>query len=615
MAALGIATLERFARFLSPVERWSYGIPLGMVVGTLPIVPLATVVGFTGPLIVATVAAEVAVAFVLLRGSGARRPVVPPWRWWLARGRWLPLVVIALLTARWLVTWSGAIVETDGLVAGHVTLWGDWPIHLGNVASFAFGDNFPPQHPRFAGAPFGYHYLADLTAAMLVPLGLTPGAALAVHSFVLCVAVAVALYAFARRLTGSRLAGTLALVLFLYGGNLGWLLTAAAIDQSGDILGTIATKAWDFRWKTQFDFEWVNMFWGFWAPQRAFLYGLPIAFVVLRTTSVAHRVPDDRRWILAGVVAGLLPLAHLGTLLALAMVVPVLFLLRPSRGWIVYGLVWLAVAVPQLLVLGGGGGGALAATRLQWGWVGGDQALWFWIKNLGPFLALLPVALLGRVLPEHSRRMLAAFMVLFIVANVVVFQPWDWDNHKFLVHWFLATVILVAAVLARAWLRGGAPARALVVGALVVLLLSGALEDLGQALGQSRYRMFDRDAVTMATAIRERTAPDALFVTGMANHDVAGALTGRRLLVGYANWLWAEGVSYEARRADALRILRLAPEAASLIARYGVDYVLVGPFERDRHGVDDATWAARYPVALEVGAYRVYDVRATVAGG
>ena len=616
MAALGIAVLERFARFLRPIERWAYGVPLGMVIGTLPIVPLASVLGFSAALVGLTVLAEGAIAVLLVRPVAIRLPRVPAVRELRRHGRWLPFVVLGLLTARWAVTWSGAIVETsNGLIASHVNLWGDWPVHLGNVASFAYAGNFPPTHPRFAGTSFGYHYLSDLTAAMLVPFGLEPGAALSLHSFVLCVAVAVGLYVFARRLTGSPLAASLAVILFLYGGNLAWLLTASAIDESGDLLGTLTTKAWDFHWKSDYDFWWVNMFWGFWAPQRAFLYGLPIAFVVLRTTSLAHRLPGYLRWLIAGVIGGLLPLAHLGTLLALAMVVPVLFLLRPSRGWIVFGLVWVAVALPQLLLIGGGGAGALSAARLQFGWVAGADPLWFYLKNLGPFLALLPVALFTRVVPDRGRRLLGAFMVIFVAANLAVFQPWDWDNHKILVWWFLATAILVGALLARAWERGGPPARALVVGALGVMLLSGALEDLGQALGQSRYQMIDRDGVAMGRRIRDDLPPRARFVTGMRNQDVAQMVAGRQLVVGHDDWLWAEGLPFEARRADVIRILRLEPDTDALLTRYAVDYVLIGPYERDEHGADPAAWAARYPVVLEVGDYRVFDVRRATAGG
>src|SRR5262249_42153466 len=163
----------------------------------------------------------------------------------------------------------------DGMFAGHINLWGDWPVHFGIVSSFVYGANFPPEHPRFAGHAFAYHYLADLTAAAQVTLGMDVGGALALHSYVLCILVAIGLYAFARRITRNTGAATLAVVLFLLGGGLGWIATAAAVERSHDLVGTIATLAWERHVKNDLNMQFVNMFFGFLASQRAFLYGLP----------------------------------------------------------------------------------------------------------------------------------------------------------------------------------------------------------------------------------------------------------------------------------------------------------------------------------------------------
>ena len=96
------------------------------------------------------------------------------------------------------------------MFAGHINLWGDWPVHIGIVSSFVDGANFPPEHPRFAGHAFAYHYLSDLTAAAQVTLGMDIPGALSLHSYILCVLVAIGLYAFARRFTRNTGAATLA---------------------------------------------------------------------------------------------------------------------------------------------------------------------------------------------------------------------------------------------------------------------------------------------------------------------------------------------------------------------------------------------------------------------
>ena len=428
-----------------------------------------------------------------------------------------------------------------------------------------------------------------------------PAGALALHSYVGSVLVAAGLFAFARRFTRDRTAATLALVLFLLGGGLGWLVTAAAIDGSNDVIGTIANLAWDRQVKREYNLQFVNMFFGFIASQRAFLYGLPLAFAILSTLLVAVRRANLRLFIVAGAIAGLLPLAHLGTLLALAIVTPILFLMFPSRAWLAFFGIWMAVAIPQLLTQLGGGAGALSAFHLQPGWVAGaDPWPWFWIKNLGWFAPLLIAGLLTRrLVPERGRRFLIAFMFLFVAANVAIFQPWDWDNHKLLVYWFLAVAIVVAALLAKIWRqRPDLGARVLVAGVVLSMTASGILEDVGTLLGQSRFRMLEPAQVELAAEIRATTEPDALFVIGMQNHDPVAMLTGRRIYMGDDNWLWTEGIHYEERRDEVRRIYRAEPGTEALLAERGIDFVVIGPHERDALEADEAAFRSRYPVLV-----------------
>jgi hypothetical protein len=616
MGALGVALLTRFGRHLTPLERFAYGSPVGMVIGTLAMIPVATVVGFRVEVVIAD-------AFACLLGAiwlAGRQPV-DRLRLPRSRPRWrtiAPILVIGTFAIRWVFYWRDAIqMRPTGMWAGHINLWGDWPVHFGILSSFAYGANFPPDHPRFADHAFAYHYLSDMTAAAQVVLGMDPAAALVLHSFIGCVLVAIGVYAFARRFLRDRGAATLAVILFLLGGGVGWIATAAAFDTSNDLIGTLSKLAWERHVQKDLNLQFVNMFFGFMTSQRAFLYGFPLAFAIVATLMVAvRRHGQDRRlFIVAGAIAGLLPLAHLGTLLSLAIVTPVLFLLFPSRRWFWFFAVWVAVALPQLLTQLGGGAGALAAIRIQFGWVASpDPWPWFWVKNLGFFLPLAIGGLLGRrVLPPRSMRFAWAFMALFVAVNTVVFQPWDWDNHKLLVYWFLMVVLASAAALARLWrARPRFAARAVVLSLILTMTLSGVLEDIGTALGQSTYKMLEPDQIRLAAEIRARTAPDAMFISGMQNHDPVAMLTGRRIYIGYKNWLWTEGIPYEARTAEAARIYRAEPGTESLMARLGIDYVVIGPHERSDLDANEAAFEARYPVLVTVGDWTVYDVRGAV---
>jgi len=367
LASTGIAALDRFARFLTPLERFAYGAVLGIVAGTLALVPAATLLGFNPPVVLGIAVASVGVAALLAFGPGShnrgrRRGGGPP----VALGErllafvgWLDpwaTALVALLVVRWALLWSSALtIRPDGLWAGHEYLWSDWPTHLGIVTRFAFGGNFPPENTLFAGLPLSYHYLSDLTPAAFVVLGMDPLAVLPFHSFLLSILAVLGLYAFARRLSGVRSIATLTVILFVFGAGLGWVATVARIDSSHDLFGTLASAPWDAPAQADLHIRFFNPYLAFLMSQRAYLYGLPLAMLIVTLLVRAARRHATRTFALAGIVAGLLPLAHLPTLLALAMVTPFLaFLLArrpwhlrtiPWLGWIVFHVLWVAVAV------------------------------------------------------------------------------------------------------------------------------------------------------------------------------------------------------------------------------------------------------------------------------
>lgn len=617
----GVAALRRCAPWLTAIETIAYGVPLGLVVATLATLALATVVGLSAPLVIALALASLALAWALWPGRarlGARIAALRARTWgeWCAivreRVGLLSVVVIAGLALRWVWAWKDALSYTPGgLAARQLNVWADWALHLGDVASFAYGDNFPPQNPRFAGTPYPYHFLANLTAAMTVVLGVDPAYSLGLHTFLSSVLVALALFAFARRLTGDPAAGGLTVAFVLLGGGLGWLITLRDIDRSRDFWGTLLRRAWDPERQQAGAFRVENSYDSLIAIQRGFLYGLPLALLGL---TILTRAVEGRGWrpfAGAGLVLGLLPFAHQSTLLVLALVTPWLVLLFPRREWAAFFAVWVAVAVPQLLLQLGGGRGALAGLRWLPGWVAPpDPWPWFWIKNLGLFLPFALIALGSRgLLPRTGARFLWAFMPLFVAFNVVIFQPWEWDNNKLLLYWFLAVAILVAALLARTWRESRAvAARTLVAAAVLALVLSGLLLNLAQLTSTASYQLLSNEELELARQIRERTPPRAVFAVALQHNHPVHVLAGRRVMTGYNGWLWVHAIDTRQREADLRAIYAYGPDAPALIRRYNVAYVVIGPAERDALKANEPAFRAAYPLVIDTGQYRVYRV-------
>lgn len=600
--ASGVALLRHFAPSLDPLERIAYGVPLGNVVASLALLSLACAIGFRVGLILAVAACGA--ASLLARSPAPRWPR-------FARPRGAALLSIAVLAAfglRWLWFWSGAMsVDASGLWAAQRSLWADGAQHLGDIASFAYGDNFPPLHPRFPGHAFNYHYLTSITTAALVKIGVAPWTALCLHGFVLSLFVALAVFVFARRLGLGHGAAATSLILLVLGGGLAWWPTLHRIAIGGG-----AAPLWDYAALEAANFRWLNVYFALIAPQRALLYGLPLGLLTLRLLFVGAEVRSLRVFVAAGVVAGLLPFAHLGTLLALALLTPCLALAFPMRGWLGFFGTWALLAGPQLLAQQGGSAGAAGAFRWLPGWVAPPEP-WagFWLRNLGLFLPLLLASFaIPADLPPRARRFLLAFQPLFVVSNLFAFQPWDWDNTKILLWWYLASCLLVSGILSRSWrLRPAALWRPLVVAAVLSLTLSGLLENLDQALGRQRSLLLSAEEIELARRVREGTDPHALFAVGLQHNHPVPVLSGRRVVMSFPPWLWSQGIDSSRRERELTAIMTLRPDAASLIDRLGVAYVVVGPDEERRFGADPEAWSARYPCVIRTEHYRVYRVR------
>ncbi len=612
LCALGIALLRQAVPQLSALETMVYGSVLGTVLGTVLILGLAGPIGL--------LPAVIAVTIFCLVGSALYAPSVPigglsarvrrvAARVHARHGTWV-LVVIGLMVGRLALMWSGMLtIGDDGLIAGHVYVWGDWSVHLGDTTAFAYGDNFPPTHPRLADAPLAYHYLISLTAAGMVVLGMDATAALPLQSFVYSVILVLAIYAFALRLTGDRMIAVLSLVLFLVGGSLGWLLL---FDPSGGgPIAALGANPWDYQAQQDANFWWFNPYFALIMSQRAAMYGIPLVMLILSILLDATRSNDWRPYVVAGVVAGVLPLAHLGSFAALALITPFLVLAFPRRGWFAFFAVWIVIG--GAFLFGVQGGEARSSSGLRWdpGWLTGDDPWpWFWVKNLGLFLPLGAVGLLARtVLPADSRRLLFAFMPIFVVANTFILSVFKWDNSKVLLFFFLALAILSAATLVAIWrLQRDLLSRSLIVLAVATMVGSGVLTNYGQAAGFDRIQMNRPVDLELAEWARTATDPQAVFAAGLEHSDPIPMLAGRRVIASYAPWLRSIGLDSSRQEADLRSIMRLEPNAEELIDRYGVDYVEIGPWEVRELGANLEGFASRYPIAFENEEYRIFAV-------
>jgi hypothetical protein len=628
----------------------------------------------------------------------------------------------------WLIFSRAMLDQPDGIYTGVLNNFGDLPFHISVITRFAYGQNYPPEDPTFAGVRFTYPFITDFISAMFLRAGASLRNSMFIENYIVGVALVGVLHRFGQQLLRHRTAAILTPLFVLLNGGFGFAMLWDDVKKiEGGVFQVLSQPPHSYTILPEIAqaWRWGNSITSLLLTQRGFLLGIPLAAMVFTLwwtalTDTAKREQDRetgrrgdgekktnlpaspslsppvslRRMIAAGVIAGLLPLIHAHSFIAVMLVASFLVPWIYRRAWVAYGA---AIAVGGLIffvalkydalssslvkiALAGVALGlvvnlffllprphltlwlgffvvavVLALPQIIWsthhsavksqsfiGWQFGwdsDQetafgskpvgprpidtvppiglwiqrtpyVTWFWLKNTGAFIPLLIIALLWK--PNDyliSRKLLLfylPFTLCFLIPNTVKLAPWIWDNIKILFYWWIASAPVVALLLARLWERH-AGYRILAASLLVMLTLAGALDVFPLLVSQGKYKEFEEDGVSFAEAIKQTTPGNATILHAPV-HNTPIYLTGRRSIMGYPGHIWTHGLDFGPREADIKLIYSGGPEAAALLVKYGVDYVVVSPQE---YAVvsPNLEFFSRYPEVANIGDYHLYQVK------
>ena len=573
---------------------------------------------------------------------GARRLVTKPDTTSIGYFLFYALVAIVL----WKVFSRAVIEDSTGLSTGLLNNFGDLPFHLSVITSFAFGNNFPPEDPTYAGVRFTYPFISDFVSAMFVRCGADLRESMFIENYILGISFVGLVHRWALVMLRDKLAAIITPLLVILNGGLGWTeLFSKARTNQGGLWGVLMDLPPSFTVVPETTWRWGNAVSALLIPQRGFLMGLPLATIAFTYWWIANdkkRTPEaietgkktrasekqknvwqqqeatrammaNRGMIAAGVAAGLLPLVHAHSFVVVMGMAGCLALIqRRWREWFTFFAVASVIAIPQLLwstMHSAVDAGSFFAFEVGWDH-GQENPIWFWFMNTGFFIPLLLIAILirgqGYLVPKRLLLFYLPFTLCFIVPNLIKMAPWIWDNIKVLYYWWLASAPLVALLLARLW-HQGRTRRMLAVVLFVCVTLAGALDVAGIALRSIKYQVFDATGLQFAEFVKAQTAPRALIVHAPV-HNTPVFLTGRRSLMGYPGHIWTHGLQFVQRESEIKRIYLGSPDAEQLIRKYGIEYLVLGPQERVVTPVNDVFFT-RFQKIGEVGEYKLYKIR------
>ena len=528
------------------------------------------------------------------------------WLWTCA-----PLFVVTLV----LMITHYYLPGADGWYVGQST-YGDLNLHAGIAQAVAVQRGvFPIDYPIFPGARLGYPFLADTLASSMLLLGASLQASL-VWSGALCALLLFGGYfVFAHEVTQSRKSAVFSTVLLFLNGGLGFIYF---FDKTGgwqEMMNGFYTTPTNYA---AGNIRWVNLICDMIIPQRTFLFGWCILMLALWLLYRATQQRQKRAYIAAGVVAGLLPLIHTHSFLALVLVALAWALYdwattkdfrRTLATWLPFALPTLLLALPQILFF------TLPQSALgprflglHWNWANeGDNYVWFYIKNIGvPILVLLPALLWSG---KKLRRLAWAALPIWILAECIRFQPNPYDNNKLLYVAYALVLPIVASYLLALYRRlAGLKGRRVVAALLVALCTCSAVLSIGRE-AVSRYSIFSSADVAAAEFVRTKTATDAVFLTADNHTNPITPLSGRSIYCGTDVYLHFHGVATAPRKALVEELFANAETLANVAGRNGIDYVYISPAEVSAYGqraVDDLL--ARFKSVYSAGGITILAV-------
>lgn len=552
-----------------------------------------------------------------------------------SRRRWPDLVVIGFFSFwlayfAWFWARSVTLTETGDLMLNHVNMWGDWAAHFTMGSAMGYRELLLTQSPFLIGAKFSYPFLANLISAFLIKLGVPFFSAFIVPSFIASIALVFALYYFFKTLLSNKVLAVVASLIVLLNGGLGFYYYFQDVRSSDQPIQTILNPPHEYTRLDKENIKWISIIDSMIIPQRAFTHGFPVALFAL---ALVHQVTFQKtqrsqlKLMIAGLLLGLLPLIHTHSFLAAGIIL---------SGWLVGSLVQkplTAMRRRRLATTWGlvGGISLLIAGPLcyffffnqtqgffKWhpGWLASDfqmNWLWFWFKNwlFTPLLGFAGLILLIRRSIGHQTWahffIWSPFIMLFILANLFLFQPFAWDNTKLIVWSSIGVAGLSAVFLQELFLTKKKALIGLAIIVFVSTIATGSLDTYWVIRTDLHsFRMYSAEELELAEWVIDNTPADARWLTSDRHNHWLFNLTGRQTVMAYRGWLWTHGYNYLPIDAD-VGTMFSSPTRSDLYSKYNVEYVVIGPDEKRNRSANGNLFRRYFELIKTTDNYQLFQ--------
>lgn len=507
-------------------------------------------------------------------------------------------------------------IRGDGYYVGQVNQYGDLVFHLGLINKFLETGKVLIESPIYAGSKPNYPIFADFVTAQIAKLTSIDWA-LFTTTFLGGLLVIYVARLFIKNFIKSEKVVFLALLLFFVNGGFGFVYFFQDYVNSSQnfftFLFNIPNEYTDIKEK---GYWWINNYLAYFLPQRGFLFAFPLTLTTFLLLYRGVKKNKSLYFLLAGAISGVLPIIQAHSLFVLFLLSIFYFPQSVYRSkiyksmvknWLIFALTSAVIAIPLVSTISSSTN-ALSYVRFEPGFTSEENIIWFWLKNMGLFGPILIIAIIWIFKKNKDLfHLYLPFLFLFFASNILVFQPWAFDNSKILIYFYFASCILVAYFVYQEFFTVNFAKK--IVGTLLVffMILAGSIDLFRTYTKVTNYQIFSSTDVEVATAVKNLTPKEAVFVTASNHNHPIPALSGRSTLLGFHGWIWSHGLPYQQRAQDIEKIYAGGEEASNLIAKYKINYVAIGPQELSEFNINQ-NYFLQIPQIYLSDNWRLYDV-------
>ncbi|KKQ21061.1 MAG: hypothetical protein US48_C0001G0021 [Candidatus Levybacteria bacterium GW2011_GWA2_37_36] len=539
-----------------------------------------------------------------------------------------PLLFLLITFGTYFILLFSRIITENktGFYLGHEHVWSDWPLHIAITSTFAFKpmNTWFAYHPMYAGGKSTYPFLTDFISGMLMRIGFPLPLAIIIPSIIFSLLLIIGMYILLLQLFKSKKIAVISISIFFLSSGPGFINFINAFF-AHPTLQMLLYPPVHYTRINQYDWYSGNAIVGFLLPQRAFLLGMTIGIWVMAGLAwILQKSQHIKRTkiILAalGLMAGLLSIVHIHSFIVIVIVTGFMCFISLRRWKLLLFYILPAAILSLIFYLIFIAGGIQIDNFVKWlpGWTANNSIVgWaaMWISLWG---LTLPVSVVGLFFVRQekilSKSWIAGFITVFIVGNLILFQPILWDNAKFFMWSYFAFSTLCAIVLS--WLSRKAFAGTFIAVVIFLgLTLTGVLELTRlQAINRNQLQLSPADDINLGIQVRNATNPLSVFLTDTSTNHFVMVWGGRSIVMGFKPWVVNFGFSDTKRSRDMGTMFSGGNLSLPLLKQYKISYVVIGPGEKYGFKANELFYEKNFPVAFANQSYRIYDVRSATRG-